>query len=246
MAPTLVKERMSVGDWVPPWLRHQHEERYRFAGRFAHGRRVLDAACGNGYGALLMRDRGARAVAGIDIDWDAVRQATELHRGQGASYLRASATRLPFRDAAFDLFVSFETVEHIEDDRSYVAEARRVVKDGGTFICSTPNRAVLNPGRTLGDRPFNRFHIREYTRAELEPLLRAHFRSVRWLGQSVFATWYVDLLTTIGRRAPMVAVRLHQMRKLLGAPFERRERHTPVELPARGNTEVLIAVCTSS
>jgi SAM-dependent methyltransferase len=246
MAGALVKERMSVGEWVPPWLRYQHEERYRFVAGLAQDRVVLDAACGNGYGSLLMRGRGARAAIGVDIDWDAVQQATTHHRRDGAAFLRGSALQLPFRDAAFDLFVSLETIEHIDDDAGYVREARRVLKRGGTFICSTPNRAVLNPGRALADRPFNPFHVREYTRAELEPLLRARFDQIRWLGQSVYADWYVSILATIGRRIPMLAVRLHQMRKLLGAPFERRRRHLPRELSGRGTPEVLIAVCTNS
>jgi SAM-dependent methyltransferase len=244
MVRALVKERMSVGEWVPPWLRYQHEERYRLAAEFSRGKRVLDAACGNGYGSLLMREQGARAVTGVDIDTDALLQATTFHRREGASYLRASATRLPFADATFDLFVSLETIEHIDDDAAYVREARRVLHDDGTFICSTPNRAVLNPGRALTDRPFNPFHVREYTREELEPILRAQFRTIRWLGQSTFAGAYVRLLTRIGRTAPMLAVRLHQMRKLLGVPFERRARHVPRDL--RGATEVLVAICTNA
>jgi SAM-dependent methyltransferase len=240
------RERMSVGEWVPPWLRYQHEERYRFAANMAADQRVLDAACGNGYGSVLMRERGAESVAGVDLDWDAVQQAARFHRRERVGFARTSATGLPFRDATFDLFVSLETVEHIDDDAAYVAEARRVLKQDGTFICSTPNRAVLNPGRELRDRPFNSFHVREYTRPELEQLLGREFRTIRWFGQSVFASWYVAFLTAIGRRLPMLAVRLHQLRKLLGALFERRARHTPIPLPARGATEVLIAVCTNS
>jgi SAM-dependent methyltransferase len=240
------RERMTVGEWVPPWLRYQHEERYELAANMASGKRVLDAACGNGYGSLLMRERGADGVTGVDIDWEAVQQARRFHRRKHVGFSRASALALPFRDATFDLFVSLETVEHIDDDAAYVHEARRVLKHDGTFICSTPNRAVLNPGRALADRPFNPFHIREYTLPELEHLLRREFRTVRWFGQSAFAHWYVAFLTAIGRRLPMLAVRLHQLRKLLGAMFERRARHTPVPLPARGSTEVLIAVCTNS
>ncbi len=236
---------MSVGEWVPPWLRFQHEERYRFAANLARGQRVLDAACGNGYGTALMLASGAAHVTGVDIDPDAVAQAIRFHRRPRAGYVRASALQFPFRDETFDVFVSLETIEHIDDDAGYVREARRVLTSGGTFVCSTPNRAVLNPGRALSDRPFNRFHIREYTISELEPLLRTQFRTIRWLGQSAFANWYIAMLTAIGARMPMLAVRLHQMRKLLGAPFERRARHTPIPLPARGQTEVLVAVCTN-
>jgi len=237
---------MSVGEWVPPWLRFQHEERYRFAGQLARNRRVLDAACGNGYGTAMMREQGAASVAGVDLAWDAVRQASAFHATAGAGFLLGSALALPFADAAFDLFVSLETIEHIEDDRAYVDEARRVVKSDGIFLCSTPNRQVLNPGRSLTDKPFNPFHVREYTVGELDALLRRAFPTIRWFGQTPFASGYVSILTAIGRRLPMLAVRIHQMRKLLGALFERTARHTPVALPARGGApEVLIAVCSA-
>ena len=240
------RERISTGDWVPPWLRFQHEERYRFAAAATDGRTVLDLACGIGYGSAMLRDSGASAVVGADLSIDAVQQAMMVHRRAGISFLDTSALALPFADKTFDVMVSLETIEHVENDGAYVREARRVLRDGGVLICSTPNRNVLNPGRRLSDRPFNQYHVREYTVPELEPLLRPHFRSIEWFGQSAYGRRYLSLLGTIGRRLPMVAVRLHQVRKLLGMPFERRSRHTPRPLPMRdAEPEVLLAVCRS-
>ena len=152
-------------------------------------------------------------------------------------------TRLPFPAHTFDLIVSLETVEHVEDDSAYTAEMQRVLKKDGLLLCSTPNRRVLNPGRTLSDHPFNQFHIREYSPSEFENLLRRYFGQVTLYGQSSYPNVYVAALERLGRRFPMVAVRIHQLRKLLGIAFERRERHLPGPLPFRNaEPEVLIAV----
>lgn len=237
---------MSVGDWVPPWLRHQHEERYRFAGQFANERRVLDAACGNGYGSLHLRRSGASSVVGLDVEIDGVRQANTFHRTPGNAYVCGSAASFPFPDATFDLFVSLETIEHIDDDRAYLSEARRITHKDGVFICSTPNRTVNNPGTSLMDQPRNRFHVREYTVHELDPLLRAHFANVQWYGQARFSAGYLSFLDRVARWSRVMAVRIHQVRNTLGSAWEGRQRHTPVALPLKnGETEVLIAVCSN-
>jgi len=238
----LVKERLSIGQWVPPWLRHQHEARYDWAALRAKGLRVLDGACGNGYGTETISRGGAKLAVGVEIEPEAV-----FERKRDAALLCASMIALPFRDATFDLVVSLETIEHIDDDRAYVAEVRRVLRREGVLICSTPNREVLNPGKRLADRPFNPFHIREYAAGELEALLRTQFGNVTLFGQTGYARPYVSFLAAIGRKLPMTAVRMHQLRKLAAIPFERRSRHEPRPLPLRhGEPEVLIAVCSES
>lgn len=240
----LVKERLSIGDWVPPWLQYQHEARYEWASRYVRGAAVLDAACGIGYGSRQLLNGGAARVAGLDIAFEALQQARTASDGMRA-FACGSATTLPFPTATFDLFVSLETIEHIEDDAAYVSEAARVLKPGATLICSTPNREVLNPGRSLQDRPFNPFHVREYSMNELRSVLGRHFKHIEFFGQTGYSQGYVHALQSIGRRIPLLAVRLHQLRKLIGAPMEKRSRHQPVPLPIDGRApEVLIAVCT--
>ncbi len=238
----LVKERLRAGQWVPPWLRHQHEARYEWACGWAKGATVLDAACGTGYGSRRLLDGGAARVIAMDISLEALLEGA----WSGMRTLACgSATSLPFPDAAFDLFVSLETIEHIQDDAAYLAEAARVLKRNGTFICSTPNRELLNPGRSLRDRPFNPFHVREYTAGELAAVLGRCFNNIAFFGQTPFPRWYVGMLHRVGKRVPMAAVRLHQIRKVMGIPAERRSRHLPVSLPLdHREPEVLIAVCT--
>jgi len=239
----IAKERLSKESWVPPWLHHQHVARYEWAAGYCGGRRVLDAACGIGYGSALLRDRGAREVDAFDLSGNAIAEAQRSYPREGVRFSIGDAARLPVPDRHYDVFVSLETIEHIRDDRGYLEEARRVLAPGGTFLCSTPNRALLNPGRALHDPPFNPFHVREYTLDELESLLCCYFPELELFGQSPFGLRYSQVLGVIGARAPMTAVRLHQLRKVAGIPWERRERHLPRRLPLEGPAEVLIAVC---
>jgi SAM-dependent methyltransferase len=240
---TLTHERITAGVWLPPWLRYQHESRYQWAAQLAAGCAVLDVACANAYGSAVLAAHGASIVSSVDVALDPLLEASKFRR----PFLTcASATRLPFPDHTFDLVVSLETVEHIDDDEAYAKEMGRVLKQDGLLICSTPNRRVLNPGRTLSDHPFNPFHIREYSATELETLLRRHFGRVTLYGQSAYRNEYVAILERIGRRFPMAAVRLHQMRKLFGIAFERRKRHYPRPLPfVRAEPEVLIAAANA-
>jgi 2-polyprenyl-3-methyl-5-hydroxy-6-metoxy-1,4-benzoquinol methylase len=235
----LVRERLASQSWVPPWLRHQHLARYDWARAFCAGKRVLDAACGNGYGSRILR-QDARAI-GADLAAEAIVDGLSLL--SEAPLLLADTTLLPFAKGQFDVFVSFETIEHVADDAGYVAEARRVVAPDGIFLCSTPNRRLVNAGKTIDDRPFNAFHVREYDSGELQRLLEGSFSSVTMLGQTMYAGVYARALAAIGRVWPLASVRLHQVRKLALMPMESRGKHEPVSVPTGCEPEVLLAIC---
>jgi SAM-dependent methyltransferase len=145
----------------------QHLARYRFAAQLARDRRVLDAACGEGYGTAMLAAAGAKAAVGVDIDEAMVEHAREKY---GLEFERADVSGLPFEDGSFDLVVSFETLEHVPDAARTIAELRRVLADGGLLIASTPNS-----DRYLVD---NEFHTREYTEQEFGTLLAPHFSEV--------------------------------------------------------------------
>lgn len=238
-------ERLALHRFASPWLRNQHVARYRWAARLAGGRRVLDLASGAGYGSALLRGGDARWVVSADRAEEAFREA-ELP-GSQAGALRgvvADAARLPFRDGSFDLYVSFETIEHVPDDRAVVSEARRVLAPGGVFVCSTPEREVISPGRTLEDRPDNPYHVREYSRAEFETLLRFRFDRLEWHGQTPAGEGHRRRLGTLASLSPILARRFHQARNILRLPGEGEARHAPYPLAGAGGwPEVLIAVC---
>ncbi len=238
-------ERLALHRFASPWLKNQHLARYRWAAGFAAGRRVLDLASGAGYGSGLLRAGGARSVVSADLSREAFEEAATPGSGAGALRgSRADASRLPFRDGAFDLYVSFETIEHVSDDRAVVSEAWRVLAPGGMLLCSTPEREVISPGKRLTDTPDNPFHVREYARAEFETVLGARFGEIRWFGQTPCSAAWKRALAGLAHASPRAARRAHQVRNLLRLPTEGERRHAPYPLAgANGFPEVVIAVC---
>ena len=239
---TVYQERVALRDWTPTWIRYQHVGRYEWILPRVAGLRVADAACGNGYGAAMMAGSAA-SVDGFDLSEQAVEEARERYGASGAVFTAADILALPRPDACYDAFVSFETIEHLPDTDAYLREIRRVLKPGGTFYCSTPNRLITNPGTSITDKPYNPWHLREFSPAELETALRRVFAEVTLLGQCFFGRPYAGALASIGRTLPAAAVRTHQLRKVASMPFDRAQRHVPQPLHAGHEPEALVAYC---
>lgn len=105
-----------------------------------HGSRVLDIGSGGGFLAVDLSDAGYEVV-GIDPEASAVRDAA-LH--VAGSFALALGERLPFADGTFDSVVCSEVLEHVEDPDAVIAEASRVLRPGGVFVFSLPNRTLLS------------------------------------------------------------------------------------------------------
>ena len=175
-----------TGERLMPELQHgelvhaEHLARYRLAAQLASDRRVLDASSGEGYGAAMLAAAGAKSVTGVDIDPKTVAHARARH---GLDFLVADVAILPFEDGAFDLVVSFETVEHVSDPAKALAEFRRVLSYEGTLVLSTPNAHEY--------RVDNEFHVREFAHEEFVALLQETFPNVEimlqhnWLASAV-------------------------------------------------------------
>lgn len=238
-----VPERLESGKWCHPWVRYQHERRFEFVSRLVQGLTVADVACGDGAGALVMVQRGAARVDAFDLSLAAVLAARQRFTENSGLCCVADAASLPVRDATYDIVVSLETIEHLVDDRAFLDEVIRVVKPGGTFICSTPNRDLLDPGTSISDQPFNKFHVREYSLEEFKALLAPRFSSVEWLGQSLYPQRYLKALASLARLRPKAAVRVHQVRKLITSLVDHPTRHEPKDVPEGWQPEILLALC---
>ena len=162
------------------WAEHWH--RYCAVAPLAAGRRVLDAACGEGYGSDYLATF-AQQVTGVDVSDAAARHARERYRRSNLRFVAASVAALPMADASVDLVVSFETIEHLAQQAEMLAEFRRVLAPGGALVLSSPNKPVYS-----GSGAFhNEYHVKELTRSELEDLLRCDFPRQRWYRQRPFA-----------------------------------------------------------
>lgn len=180
----------------------EHLARYRVAAGLAKGRRVLDAACGEGYGSALLAAAGATSVTGVDIDEPTVHRARERY---GLNFEVADVGSLPFDAGEFGLVVCFETIEHVQDPKAMLAELSRVLDPAGLLVISTPNKHEY-----LVE---NDFHTREFFHEEFVDLLGGLFPSVRPLYQHNWTTSAVleetDLRECGGNRS--LDVRLYKV-----------------------------------
>lgn len=146
------------------WFRRHEVVYQRLADRCAD-RDVLEAGCGEGYGADLIAGL-ARTVIGLDYD-----ETTVAHvraRYPRVDMRHGNLAALPLPDQSVDVVVNFQVIEHLWDQPQFVAECFRVLRPSGLLLMSTPNRITFSPGR---DTPVNPFHTRELNAAELAELL---------------------------------------------------------------------------
>src|SRR5262249_62399251 len=152
----------------------EHIYRYRFASNFVRNKRVLDIACGEGYGTAALLEAGARSVVGVDICAAACEHA---RRKYGVDARPGSVDEIPLPDRSIDVIVSFETIEHVREPETFLNECLRILAPGGTVIRSTPNE---EGHREAGVE--NKFHLGELTENEVTALLKP--RSTSWQSYS--------------------------------------------------------------
>jgi SAM-dependent methyltransferase len=159
--------------------RHRHRFAYEHAAdRLTSNDTVLDVGCGEGYGSQILL-KHAKAYAGIDLFEPAAVEAERSFGSDRASFSAFDGIRIPYDDRSFEAAVSFQVIEHVVDVPSYLAEIHRVLEPGAWVMFTTPNRLLrLAPGQ----RPWNRFHLREYDPEGLENDLAQHFVTVQLLG----------------------------------------------------------------
>lgn len=144
------------------FMYRQARSRYLFAKKYIRNKdKVLDAACGTGYETIGV---------GIDNDPEAIAFAKSHYK---AEFVVGSVLDMPFESNSFDIVTSFETIEHV-DAQKFLNEISRILKRSGILILSTPRKTgVIN----------SPYHVKEFSKVELEKMLKKYFKSVKIFGQ---------------------------------------------------------------
>lgn len=174
------------------------------------GKKVLDLGCGDGALTYLLACAGA-VVVGVDNEEDGLRFARENLRMKNKNYrlkyefVLASAYELPFSGGTFDLVTNCEVIEHLQDPERMLSEIKRVLKEDGKFIFTTPYR--------LRQIPADSNHVKEYFPEEIEQMLKKYFSAIQiklthhvfWYGLFIYAfrrfgnrqfgRWFLNALT---------------------------------------------------
>ena len=159
------------------WYR-RHLAVYEWIGARVVGRRVLDMACGEGYGSEVLA-RGAAGVVGVDANPEAHEHARLRYTRQNLTFERGLVETFGEPDS-FDAVVFLQTIEHVQDPVAVLAHFRSLLAPGGVAYVSTPNVLTLAPPGA--EKSGNPWHIKEYRAAEFEALCRGVFGEVETLG----------------------------------------------------------------
>jgi len=157
------------------WFR-RHLVVYEWIGRRVHGRRVVDLACGEGYGSAVL-GRTAASVVGVDANPEAYEHA-RLKYSSGTVRFERDMIETWRGDA--DCVVFLQTIEHVQDPDAVLERLRDLVGPEGVVYVSTPNVLTLAPKGA--ERSGNPWHVREYKPGEYRALCARHFGRVDLLG----------------------------------------------------------------
>lgn len=184
-------ERLETNITSEIMLEHLH--RYALAMEFTKEKKVLDIACGEGYGTKLIA-KDAEEVKGVDIDINVISRAKKKYTSGNIEFVTGSILGIPFEDNYFDIITSFETLEHIPDHEKAICELKRVLHPNGMLFISTPEKSTYSD-KTGYKNPF---HKKELYKHELEALLKNLFKEVKILGQhssSISAIYDEEVVT---------------------------------------------------
>lgn len=169
MLTSFTAERVSERNQVDNYLIQRHLFAYEYAADHISGT-VMEIGCGEGYGYPILNNRVEHYVG---IDKQSVRKGT--WDAAKSDFFRMRVPQLKnIPSNIFDFVISFQVIEHIDNDALFIREAQRVLKKGGTLILTTPNK--------LASFTRNPFHVREYEAVELYDRVKTCFTSVNLMG----------------------------------------------------------------
>lgn len=153
-----------------------HAARYDLAGLFVRGMRVIDAACGSGYGSARLKYAGALECTGIDVNGETIDRNRRLYGPLGIKFVQADCENHDLEPYSPDVVVSFETIEHLKAPWRFLDRVRSSLKQSGLFVVSCPN------DEKLGSNPF---HMHAWDALGFKRMLANHFQDVVVLGQTL-------------------------------------------------------------
>lgn len=160
----------------------EHIERYRFASTLCSNKKILDIACGAGYGSKMISDSGAKQVIGADISNDNIKYAKSKYSNDNITFVNHDVS-FEFGEE-FDVVVSFETIEHVPDHIAAMKTLYSATKNGGLLIISSPNRSITNPYLPSNTPCNDGGHVREFTIDEFRDIFRSvGFTEIGLFGQ---------------------------------------------------------------
>jgi 2-polyprenyl-3-methyl-5-hydroxy-6-metoxy-1,4-benzoquinol methylase len=176
-----------------PEISYEHWHRYLFAREFTKNKIVLDIACGEGYGSYLLAGN-AKKVIGVDNDKKTIEYATNKYNRDNLEFKISSVEDVLIKGSEiFDVIVSFETLEHIEEEKQkkFLAEVARLISKKGVFIVSTPEKFAYSDGRNFK----NEFHKKEFYLDEFKAFLGNDFKNLVLFGQRIYPISYIWNIT---------------------------------------------------
>jgi ubiquinone/menaquinone biosynthesis C-methylase UbiE len=148
----------------------EHLHRYALAADLTKGKEVVDVASGEGYGSNLLAEH-ATSVVGIDISEEAIEHANLKYKKSNLKFMTGSAIEMGLPDSSVDVVVSFETIEHLPEHEKMLLEIKRVLKEDGILVISTPDKRVYSDNKEHK----NPFHVKELYTTEFENLIQRYF-----------------------------------------------------------------------
>lgn len=203
----------------------EHLARYSFATQFVQNNIVIDLACGEGYGAYIL-SQTAKSVIGVDIDQACIEHARTKYKNENLEFIISPVNNLPIRDAFADVIVSFETIEHLNEQEAMLHEISRILKNTGILIISTPDKYNYTVKRNF----INPFHKKELFIDEFETLVKTFFKYTEFFKQK---TYFNTLISPSANKE----FRLEEH----AGSFEKIEKHPTIQEPM-----YWIAVCSNS
>lgn len=147
-----------------------HFGRYKTAASYVMGKKVLDIACGSGYGSRILRLAGANSVVAVDVSPQTIEYAKKNYQENDLEFICADAEQFEWTER-FDIVTSFETIEHLHNPEKFLKRIHNLLIPDGVFLLSVP----------LGEtRHMDPYHLHAFSQEEIFALLKKTGFSVDW------------------------------------------------------------------